>query len=181
MLAIVSRKWWVLMLRGVAAIVLGVVAMMRPEIPLSALALLFAIFAVVDGAACIVLGMRGESDGTVWWTMILMGVLALAAGIIAVALPELTLLVLLWIVAMSAIARGLIEIVAAIRLRKAIEDEWVLGLSGAMSLLFGVLLLARPGAGLVVIALLIGAYMTALGALAVALSLRLRRLQQRVA
>ena len=178
MLAILSRKWWVLLLRGIAFIVAGVIAMMWPGIPLFALVVLFAVFALIDGAACIVLGMRGEPDGTIWWTMIFLGVLALAAGILAIAWPQVTLIVLLSIVAWFAIVRGIFEIIAAVRLRKAIDDEWVLGLSGAASILFGILLLARPGAGLIVIALLIGAYMTAIGVLAIALSLRLRRLQQ---
>jgi uncharacterized membrane protein HdeD (DUF308 family) len=123
--------------------------------------------------------MRGEPNGTVWWTMVVLGVLAVAAGVLAFAWPGLTLLVLLSIVAASAIVRGLFEIVAAVKLRQVIDDEWVLGLSGAASILFGVLLAARPGPGLVVIALLIGAYMMALGVLAVSLALRLRRLQHR--
>jgi uncharacterized membrane protein HdeD (DUF308 family) len=180
MLGVLSRKWWVLLLRGLVAIVLGVIAMMMPGIPLATIALLFAAFSLADGVACIVLGVRGEADGTVWWTMILLGVLAAAAGIAAFVMPGLTLLILLGIVAGSAIVRGIFEIVAAIRLRAHIEDEWVMGLSGAMSLLFGVLLIARPGAGLVAIAIIIGAYMVALGGLAVALSLRLRRLQHRI-
>lgn len=180
MLAVISRKWWVLLLRGVVAIVLGIVAMMWPGIPLATIALLFGAFSLADGVACIVMGLRGEADGTMWWTMILLGVVAAAAGIAAFAMPGLTLLVLLGIVAGSAIVRGIFEIVAAIRLRAHIDDEWVLGLSGAMSVLFGVLLIARPGAGLVAIAIIMGAYMVALGAMAVALSLRLRRLQHRV-
>jgi uncharacterized membrane protein HdeD (DUF308 family) len=88
---------------------------------------------------------------------------------------------LLSIVAYLAILRGLFEIVAAIRLRKDIDDEWVLGLSGAASVLFGILLLARPDAGLLVMAIMIGAYMTAIGMLTVALSLRLRRMQHKSA
>jgi uncharacterized membrane protein HdeD (DUF308 family) len=90
--------------------------------------------------------------------------------------PGLTLLVLLSVVAASAIVRGVFEIAAAIRLRKEIDDEWLLGLSGFLSILFGALILSRPGAGIVVIAILIGAYMLALGVMAIALSLRLRRL-----
>jgi uncharacterized membrane protein HdeD (DUF308 family) len=180
MLGAVSRKWWVMLLRGLVAIALGVASMMMPGLPLATIALLFAAFSLADGVACIVMGMRGEPDGSVWWTMIFLGVLAAAAGIAAFAWPELTVLILVYIVAISAILRGVFEIIAAIRLRAEIEDEWVLGLSGAMSLLFGVLVYTRPLEGMVAIAILIGAYMVALGALAVALSLRLRRLQHRV-
>ena len=180
MLNVVSRKWWVLLLRGIAFIVLGIIAMMWPGIPLAWLVWLFATFCLIDGVASVVLGMRGEPNGTIWWTMILLGVLAIAGAILAISMPGITLLLLLSIVAYLAILRGVFEIIAAIRLRKDIDDEWVLGLSGAASVLFGVLLLARPGAGLLVFAIMIGAYMTVIGMLTVALSLRLRRVQQKL-
>jgi uncharacterized membrane protein HdeD (DUF308 family) len=140
------------------------------------LALMFGIFSIIDGVAALVIGFRGESDGTVWWTMVALGVLAIAAGIIAFAWPGITLVALLAVIAVSAILRGVFEIAAAIRLRKEIDDEWILGLSGFMSIVFGALILYRPDVGLIAIALLIGAYMLALGALAIALSLRVRRM-----
>ncbi len=180
MLNVVGRKWWVLLLRGIAFIVLGTIAMMWPGIPLASLVWLFATFCLIDGAASVVLGMRGEPNGTIWWTMILLGVIAIAGAILAISMPGITLLLLLSIVAYLAVLRGVFEIVAAIRLRKDIDDEWVLGLSGAASVLFGILLLSRPGAGLLVMAIMIGAYMMAIGMLTVALSLRLRRVQHKL-
>jgi uncharacterized membrane protein HdeD (DUF308 family) len=162
-----------------AAIVIGVLAMAMPGITLLALVALFAAFSILDGIFGIVLGFRGEANGTVWWTMVLLGVLALAAGIIAIAWPGLTLIVLATIIAVSAIIRGAFEIYAAIRLRHEIDDEWILGFSGLMSIIFGGLIMWRPGAGLIAIALLIGAYMTALGIFSIALSLRLRTVGQK--
>jgi uncharacterized membrane protein HdeD (DUF308 family) len=180
MLRVICGRWWVLLLRGIVAILLGIAMIAQPAITLVALAYLFAIFTAIDGVAAVIIGIRGESDGTVWWTMVILGALAIAAGIIAAVMaltwPGFTLLVLLSVVAASAIVRGVFEIAAAIRLRKEIDDEWILGLSGLLSILFGALILARPGAGLLAIALLIGAYMLALGVMAIALSLRLRRL-----
>jgi uncharacterized membrane protein HdeD (DUF308 family) len=176
MLDVMCRRWWVLLLRGLAAIGLGVCSLVWPGITLLALAFLFGAFSLIDGAVSIALGVRGEADGTVWWTMVSLGVLAAAAGIIAFAWPGLTLVVLVTIIGVSAIIRGVFEIAAAIRLRKLIEDEWILGLSGAMSVLFGGAILWRPDVGLLAIALLIGAYMLALGIMAVALSMRLRRM-----
>jgi len=117
----------------------------------------------------------------VWWTMVIMGLLAIAAGVIALAWPAITIVILLAIIAASAIVRGVFEILAAIRLRKELDDEWILALSGLLSILFGGLILYRPDAGLVAIVLLIGAYMIAIGVLAIALSLRLRRLQHKLA
>jgi uncharacterized membrane protein HdeD (DUF308 family) len=178
MLDVMCRRWWVLLIRGLVAIALGVSTIVWPGITLLALAFLFGAFSLVDGAMSIVLGIRGEADGTIWWTMILLGVLAAMAGIIAFAWPGLTLLVLVTIIGVSAIVRGVFEIMAAVRLRKVLDDEWILGLSGFMSILFGGLILWRPDVGLLAIALLIGAYMIALGILAVALSLRLRRTGQ---
>jgi uncharacterized membrane protein HdeD (DUF308 family) len=178
MLETICKRWWVMLLRGLAAIVIGIIAIAMPGITLIALLALFATFAILDGVFGIILGFRGESDGTVWWTMVLLGLLSLAAGIAAFAWPGLTLLVLVTIIAASAIVRGAFEIYAAIRLRHEIDDEWILGLSGVMSIIFGGLIMWRPGAGLVAIALLIGAYMMALGVFGVALSLRLRKMGQ---
>jgi uncharacterized membrane protein HdeD (DUF308 family) len=176
MLEAICRRWWVHLVRGLAAIALALCAIVWPGITLLALVFIFAAFAIIDGAMSILIGIRGEADGSVWWTMVLLGVLSIAAGIIAFAWPELTLVVFLAIAAALAIVRGILEIVAAVRLRKEIQGEWLLALSGALSIVFGGLLIYRPDVGLVVLAILFGAYMMALGILSVALSLRLRNI-----
>ena len=165
-----------LLLKGICAIALGVSAIAWPGITLLSLVFVFATFTLIDGVAAIVLGIRGEKDGTVWWTLVLMGILAIMAGFVSFVYPQITVTVLLAIIAASAIVRGLFEMIAAIRLRKELDDEWILALSGLMSILFGGLILYRPDAGLVAIVLLIGAYMIAIGVFAIALSLRLRRM-----
>jgi uncharacterized membrane protein HdeD (DUF308 family) len=180
MLNVICRRWWVFLLRGLAAIALGIAAIAWPGIALLSLAFLFGAFSITEGVMDILLGVRGEPDGTVWWTMIVLGVLAIAAGIIAFAWPGLTLVVLVAIIAAWSIVRGVFEIYAAIRLRKHIDDEWILGLSGLMSIIFGGLIMWRPDAGLIAIALLIGAYMLAMGVMAIALSLRLRRVGKKL-
>jgi uncharacterized membrane protein HdeD (DUF308 family) len=178
MLTTVCKRWWVLMARGIAAILFGICAIVWPGVTLLYLVILFSAFSIIDGVAAMVLGFRGEADGTVWWTMVILGVLAIAAGVAAFAWPGVTLLVLATIIAISAIVRGAFEIFAAITLRKELEDEWILGLSGAMSVIFGALIMFRPGAGLIALTLLIGAYMLALGVFAIALSLRLRMMHR---
>src|SRR5262245_30056108 len=110
MLPVLTRRCWVLLLRGLAAIVLGATAIAWPGITLVSLVWVFATFSLIDGAACVVLGMRGEPNGTIWWTMIILGILGIAAGILAFAWPGLTALVLLMIIAWSAIVRGVMEI-----------------------------------------------------------------------
>ena len=173
-----------MLIRGLCAIGLGIMAIMWPGPTVLALVWMFAIFIVADGVASVALGIRGEADGTVWWTMVFVGALAILAGIVASALaltmPGLTLVTLVMVIAASAIARGVFEIIAAIRLRKLIDDEWLLGLSGLLSVLFGILIFARPDAGVAAIGILIGAFMLMLGILAVALSLRLRKTGQRL-
>jgi uncharacterized membrane protein HdeD (DUF308 family) len=181
MLSHIGKRWWVLLLRGLCAISLGVCALVWPGITLLALIYLFALFALIDGVASIVLGFRGEADGTVWWTMVVLGALAIAAGVTAFAWPGLTAVVLLVIIAVSAIVRGVFEIAAAISLRKEIEGEWLLALSGVLSVLFGALLISRPGAGALAVVWLIGAYMIALGLVAAMLSFKLRGLGKRAA
>jgi uncharacterized membrane protein HdeD (DUF308 family) len=175
-LNVICRRWWVLFLRGLVAILFGIATMAWPGITLLYLVFLFAAFCIVDGIIGVALGVRGESDGTVWWTMVLLGSLTVVAGIISFAWPGLALAGLAGIVAAYAIVRGVFEISAAIRLRREIDDEWVLAFAGVLSIVFGILILARPGAGLLAIALLIGAYVMVLGVLNVALSLRLRKM-----
>jgi uncharacterized membrane protein HdeD (DUF308 family) len=184
MLSTVCGRWWILLLRGIFAIAIGLAAIIWPGVTVLALVWMFALFMIADGIASVAIGFRGEADGTVWWTMVFLGSLAILAGLftsgMAITRPLLTLATLVLVIAASAILRGVFEILAAIRLRKVIDDEWLLVLSGVLSILFGVLIFARPGAGVVVIGILIGAFMLMLGALAVALSLRLRRLGQRL-
>jgi uncharacterized membrane protein HdeD (DUF308 family) len=185
MLRTICGRWWVLLLRGIFAIALGILTFAMPGITLLALVWLFAVFIIADGIASVVLGFRGEADGTVWWTMVLLGALAIVAGLVASGMalfqPGLTLVTLVIVIGVSAILRGIFEIVAAIRLRKMIEDEWLLGLSGLLSIMFGILINARPGAGVVAIGFLIGAFMMTLGILAVVLSLRLRKVGSNLA
>jgi uncharacterized membrane protein HdeD (DUF308 family) len=113
--------------------------------------------------------------------MVILGLLATVAGIVVLAWPALGIAALVTIVAVSALLRGTFEIYAAIVLRKEIDDEWILGLSGALSALFGILILYHPTAGVLAITLLIGAYMIAIGAFAIALALRLRMMHHKAA
>ena len=170
------NRWPVLFFGGICALALGICAIVWPGITLLSFAFIYAIFTTVDGAVAIALGLRAGEDGSVWWPMVILGMLAILAGAFAFAWPQITVAVLLALVAVSAIVRGVMELIAAIRLRKELDDEWILVLSGIVSIIFGGLILYRPDAGLLAIVLLIGAYMITLGVLSVALSLRFRRM-----
>jgi uncharacterized membrane protein HdeD (DUF308 family) len=127
-----------------------------------------------------VLGLSGKLKGVPWWNMVFVGLLGIAAGVVAFVWPGITATALLIVIASFAIVRGVFEILAAIRLRKEIDSEWLLGLAGAMSVLFGIALLAWPGAGLLALVWLIAAYAIAFGILEVVLSLRLRGMHGRL-
>src|SRR5262249_4342192 len=169
-----ARNWWALVLRGVAGVIFGVLTFVFPAMTLAVLIMLFGAYAIVDGVFNLVAAVSGRTEQR-WWHLVLEGIVSIAAGVVAFAWPGLTLLALVWIVAGWAIVTGVLEIVAAIRLRKHIDHEWWLVLSGVASLVFGGLLIVAPVAGAVVGALWIGAYAVVFGALLIGLGLRLRR------
>ncbi|HON68581.1 MAG TPA: HdeD family acid-resistance protein [Phycisphaerae bacterium] len=169
-----------LLIRGIAAIVFGVLAFFWPGITLLVLVLLFAAYALVDGVTAIGLAAVGRTGERAWWEMMLVGILGVAAGIIAFVWPGLTAFVLLLVIAFWAIARGIFEIAAAIQLRKALTNEWLLILAGALSILFGVLLLFWPAAGALAVVWMIGIYAILLGVVSIALSLRLHHVKDRL-
>jgi uncharacterized membrane protein HdeD (DUF308 family) len=179
MLTAVASKWWVLLLRGICAIIAGVFAIAWPGVTLLFLVCLYGAFALSTGLMAIWMGFKGDA-GQHWWGMVLMGVVGVLAGLMAFFWPGATLVALLVIIAAAAITEGVFEIIAAIRLRKVIDDEWLLILSGALSIILGLLLLSNMGVGAAVIAIWIGAYMIAVGIMTVALSLRLRGLYKRL-
>lgn len=168
-----TAAWWAVLARGLLAIAFGVLIFVWPTISLLTLILVYGAYAVVDGIFALIAAFRSHGQGR--WSLILIGVVALAAGGVALAWPGVTALVLVLIIGWSAIFRGLFEIVAAIRLRKTIPNEWMLILAGAVSIVFGVALLVAPGPGALALLWLIGAWAIMFGAALVVLSLRLRK------
>jgi uncharacterized membrane protein HdeD (DUF308 family) len=174
-LPVLSRNWWALALRGLAAIVFGILAFVWPGITLWALILLFGAYMLVDGVFAIVAAVRVAGEAARWWLLLVEGILGVLAGIVAFVWPGLTALALLYFVAAWAIVTGIFEIVGAIRLRVEIEGEWALILGGALSVLFGVLLVVvGPGVGLLSLVWLIGVYAVAFGVLLLILAFRVR-------
>ena len=162
-------------MRGLAAIVFGVLAFVWPDITLFALVLLFGAYMLVDGIFAIVAAVRAAGREARWWLLLIEGVLGVLAGLVAAFWPGLTALALLYFIAAWAIVSGILEVIGAIRLRREIEGEWALGLSGALSVLFGILLVVIPApAGLLSLVWLIGAYALVFGVLLLVLAFRLR-------
>ena len=178
MLEAIARNWWVLLVRGLGAIAFGILCFAWPQLTLLVLVFLFGAHAVIDGVSAVMLGLAARNHAESWWAMLLVGVLGILAGVGTFIWPGITAAVLLAIIAGWAILRGVFEIVAAIRLRKVIENEWLLGLAGASSVLFGLLLLAWPAESLLALMWLVGAASTIFGLACTALSLRLRNFWQ---
>jgi uncharacterized membrane protein HdeD (DUF308 family) len=171
---LLADRWWALALRGVAAIVFGLLTFVAPRASLFALVVLFGVYAIVNGAILLALAFRRPSGEPRWGSLAFEGILSILAGAVALGWPGIGALALVFVVASWAVVTGVAQIVAAVRLRKRIRGEWLLALSGALSVAFGVLLLAAPAAGALVLALWVGVYAVLFGALLLALGMRLR-------
>jgi uncharacterized membrane protein HdeD (DUF308 family) len=174
MIALLARNWWVLAIRGVAAILLGIAAFAWPGMTLTVLILLFGAYALVDGIFAVIAGIVAHGESDRWWMMIITGLAGIAAGAVTLLWPGITVFVLLYVIAAWAVLSGILEIAAAIRLRKEIEGEWLLGLAGAASVIFGILLVLLPGPGAVALIWLIGIYALMFGFLLLVLAFEVR-------
>jgi uncharacterized membrane protein HdeD (DUF308 family) len=169
-----TRNWWLLLLRGIVSIVFGIAAFAWPGITVLALALLYGAYAFVDGVLSIAAAVSGSDRSAPAWWLILVGVLGIAAGIIAFLWPGITAFVLVILIGAWALMIGIFEIIGAIRLRHEIENEWWLIAAGILSVLFGIAVLMSPGAGALAIVWVIATYAILAGILMIAFSFRLR-------
>jgi uncharacterized membrane protein HdeD (DUF308 family) len=144
MLHSLAKNWWALALRGLVAVLFGLLTFLLPGITLATLVLLFGAYALVDGIFNVIAFFKVASHQ---WALLIEGVIGIIAGVLTFAWPAITAFVLLYLIAFWAIFTGIFEIIAAIRLRKAISNEWLLLLMGVLSLLFGLLILYAPGTG----------------------------------
>jgi uncharacterized membrane protein HdeD (DUF308 family) len=181
MVKVLTRSWWALALGGVAAVLFGILAFIFPRTALIFLIALFGAYVLVDGIFSIVTAAEGVAHHQTWIWPALRGVAGIAVGIITFINPGITALALLYIIAAWAIVTGVIEVIAALYLRREMTNEWMLILAGALSVLFGVLLIViGPPAGLLTLVWLIATYAIIVGALRIGLAFRLHSLQQQL-
>ena len=171
---ILSRTWWALLLRGIVAILFAICAFTMPGISLTSLTLLFGAFVFIDGIAGVYTAIAGRHDHEQWVILLLWALMGVAIGAITLFTPSITTLALLFYIAIWAIATGVLQILAAIRLRKEITGEWRLIAAGILSILVGGFLIERPAAGALAFIWLIGAYAFVHGVALVILALKVR-------
>ena len=174
MAKVLAFNWWALALRGAAGIIAGVLAWLLPEATLFGLTVLFGAYALIDGILSFIVAFRAARHHARWWPLLLEGIAGVGVGLGTIARPAITLVALLYVIGAWAVITGVLEILAGVRLRRSMTDEWLLVLTGITSVGFGVLLFVAPGPGSVVLASWIGIYLVVFGILMLALSLRLR-------
>jgi len=170
-----SSNWWALALRGLAGILLGLLAFSWPGVTIAAVVTLFGLYALMDGVFSIIAALRGVRENERWGWMLVEGIAGVLAGLVALFMPLLGAIALVWIIALWAIVTGALEIGAAFRLRKIIEGEWMLMLVGVLSLALGLLIVLQPTVGFAVIATWIGAYALVAGSVTLVLAFRVRK------
>jgi uncharacterized membrane protein HdeD (DUF308 family) len=175
MIETLARNWWMLVLRGVLAIVFGLVALLWPALTLFVLVIMFGVYAIVDGVVAVMAaGLSHTKDSPRWWVFLLEGLVSIGAGVAALLLPRLAALTLVLLIAAWAVVTGILEIAAAIRLRREINNEWLLGLGGLLSVILGIVLFVQPAAGAIAVIWTLAVYSQIFGILLIALGIRLK-------
>lgn len=171
-----TRNWGWVALRGVAALIFGLLTLMDPAITLAVLVLFFGAYALVDGIFAVVSAITNRRGEPHWVALLIVGLAGIVIGVCTFLAPGVTATLLLYFIAAWAIIVGIAELTAAFRLRKAITGEWMLVLAGILAVALGLLLLTRPAIGALAVVLWIGAYALVSGLLLIGLAFRLRSL-----
>lgn len=174
MLEILARRWPLVVVRGVVAILFGIMAIVWPGITVLALAILFGVYTLLDGIMSLTMAFGERGSDRVY--LIVLGVLGIIAGLFALIWPGITVVVLLVLIAVWAIFAGITQIAAAIRLRKVIRNEWFLALTGVVALVLGILLIVQPAEGAIALVIAIATFALAWGVVLIVLGFRLKSL-----
>ncbi len=178
-LGLFTRNWWAVLLRGIFAVLFGILAFRAPVMTLAALVTLFGIYALVDGLVALFAAVGGWSYREDRWLLVLEGLIGLGAAFATLFATALTAMALMFFIAAWALATGILKIVAAIRLRKEISGEFWMALSGIASVVFAFLVMMNPVAGALTMVWLIGWYAIFMGAMLIMLSFKLRSFRTR--
>ena len=174
MVQVLARNWWVLALRGIAAITFGLIALLVPRLTAPALVSLFGAYSLVDGVFAVASAVRAAETHHRWGWLLVEGMAGILTGLIASLWPGITAMALFYLIAAWALVTGVLEVAAGFTLRGHLLNEWMLVLGGAASIVFGVLLILQPVAGVLAVTWLIGLYALIFGVLMLVLALRIR-------
>ena len=174
MSALLAQNWWVLAVRGVLAIIFGIIAILLPAVTLASLVILFSAYMLVDGALAIVAGIRMARRRERWWLLVLEGIADIGAGMIAFLWPGITILAFIYLIAAWAIVSGCLLVASAFRLRRT-HGRWLMGVGGVVSIVWGVLVALLPAISAIVLTWWLGGYAIIFGAALIGLAIRLRR------
>ncbi|MBW1779646.1 MAG: HdeD family acid-resistance protein [Deltaproteobacteria bacterium] len=174
MLTIITKNWWIYVIRGFLAMAFGLLAIVWPGLTIGVLVILFGIYVLFEGFLALSAAFRNRQR-KLWWVLLLEGISGIIVGLFAFIWPGITAVILLIFIALWALLTGILEIAAAIQLRKQVKGEWALGLTGALSILIGVILLSNPGVGVIAVVWLIGIYAILFGLLLTVLGFRARK------
>jgi uncharacterized membrane protein HdeD (DUF308 family) len=167
------RDWWLIVARGVLALVVGILALFWPAPTNLVLVLLFGIFSIVDGIFAIAVGTASRGFFKRWWALLLEGITGFAIGVLIFYWPDVTTLVLLCFIAVRAVITGFLEILAAIDFRQVFPEEWTMIIGGMLSVLLGIWLFVFPAEGTVSLAWLISMYAIIAGLIELIFAFRL--------
>jgi len=174
MLMDISRNWWVLLIRGLVAVIFGILALTKPGVTLAVLIMFFGAYYLVDGVFSIIASLTAPKGYRGWVWLLISGIAAVVIGLLTFFMPHVTALVLLYYFIAWLIVTGVMQVVAGIRLRKEISGEFFLIAGGILSVLFGLYLFVNPGVGALAVIWLIGAYALVFGLIMIVVAFRLR-------
>jgi len=170
-----SQSWWVLVLRGVFALAFGMLALMWPDLTLLLLVSMYVAYTLLVGAVSVVGAVKARHIDPKWWQLLLLGIVSIAAGVVALLFPALTALALVLLMGANALITGALDVAIAIRLRKVLKGHWVLALAGIASMVFGVLVFLFPDAGALALVWLISLCAVVTGVLLLSIGISMRR------
>ncbi len=174
---VLAESWWAVGLRGILGILFGLICLLTPGLAVEVFVILFAAYMLVDGVFAIAAGIKAARNGERWGLLILEGIVDLAAGLVAVLWPAITLVALVWLIAIWAVVTGALMLAGAFSLNLD-HGRWWLALGGIASIIFGILLVIEPLIGAVVLTLWIGAYALVFGIFLLILAFQLHSKQE---
>lgn len=172
---LLSKNWWMILIRGGAALIFGLLTWFYPFISILIIVMFFGVYALIDGVLGVVIAINGRRTHQDWWLMLIWGMVSILAGIMTFFVPGITWLVLITFIAIWLLVSGILQIIVAIRLRKSISGEGWMIVAGMLSVLVGIILLVNPVQGGIALTWVIGVYAALFGVMNIALAFRLRR------